>query len=88
MPETKLQNCLLNPAPFPEKYTQINKLINLCILITLVNYCQLCINYESNKHVLKIFKKIKKSKYSSHKLQLKAYNISIHPKFKVDFCTP
>ena len=50
-PKNKLQNCLLNPNPFPEKYAQN---------ITLVTCCQLYIYYESNKHILKIFlKKLK-----------------------------
>ena len=33
--------------------------------ITLVNYCHLCIDYESNKHRLKIFKKKKLKKRST-----------------------
>ena len=45
MPKTKLQNYFLNPAPFPGKYIQN---------ITLVNYCQSCIDNQSNKHILKI----------------------------------
>ena len=33
MLETKLQNCLLNPGPFPEKYTQNIRLVNLHVII-------------------------------------------------------
>ena len=66
-------NCLLNPGPFQEKYTQN---------IALVNYCHLCIDYKSN--MFKIFKKSKKLKYSSHQLQQKVYNILLHLKFKVN----
>ena len=40
----------MSPAHFPEKYTE---------KITLVIYCQLCIDCESNKHILKIKKKKK-----------------------------
>ena len=79
MPENKLENCLLSPAAFPEKYTKN---------IALISYCQLCINYKSNKHIMKIKKSKSKSKYSSHQLQLKAYNILLQPMFKANFCTP
>ena len=34
----------MNSAHLPERYTQN---------ITLINYCQLCIDYELNKHILK-----------------------------------
>ena len=73
----QITKLFVEPCPFLEKYTQ-NK--------TLINYCQLYIDYESNKHILKIKKK-KKSKYFSHHLQLKAYNVLLHPKFKVNFST-
>ena len=58
----------------------------VCKNITLANYYQLCIDYESNMHILKVLKK--KSKHLSHQLQLKAYNILLHLKFKVNFYTP
>lgn len=50
------------------------------------NYCQLCIDYESNKYIWKIFLK-KKKKLSSYQFRLKLYYILLYPKLKVNFCT-
>ena len=58
--------------------------------ITLVNYCHLCIDYESNKHRLKIFKKKKNTKNEVlvTPVAIESVYILLHPKFKVNFCTP
>ena len=65
MPKTKLQNCLLNPASFPEKYTQhyISKLLSLMH--------RLRIEQTQIEDLQK--KKTQKTKYSSPQLQLRAY---------------
>ena len=80
----------------PCAQNQITKLfIEPCLLsgkvtqnITLVNYCHLCIDYESNKHILKIFKKKSKSEVLVTPVAIESLYILLHPKFKVNFCTP
>ena len=75
----KITKLFTEPCPLSRKvYTEhyISKLLSVIHQLRI------------KKTHIQDLKKLKKSKYSSYQLQLKAYNILPHPKFTVNLCTP